>query len=271
MNKGTNFILGIIVLMIGVGMIFSNLSLFANELNDSDSISLDKIDKLVVIGSSEDIRIIKSDGSDLRAELTGQSNGFGFGKAKVDIRKFGDTVTVKVERSIFQKFSSSKLKLDIFISDNYKGDLSLNLSSGNLDMDERFDVNTLAIDLSSGNITLDEIHSEETIIDVSSGSLVINSFTGDIDGEISSGNIEIDFLEFDNDIKFDASSGSVEITLPKDSNFDFSASKSSGSIEIEFDLNDYSKSNHKIQGTVGSGGNEIDLDVSSGSILIDKK
>lgn len=271
MSNGSRILLGVIILMIGIGMIFNNFSLLGNGIDDSDSISLKSIDDIIVKGSSEDIRIIKSNDNDLTAELTGKSIGSSFNKPKVEIKKSGNTVTVRVKRSIFQMFSSSKLELDVFISDDYKDDLSLNLSSGNLKMEERFDVNILDIDISSGEMLIDEINSDEAKINVSSGSLTIKSFTGDIDGEISSGDVEIDYLEFDNDIKFHASSGSVEIALPEGSDFDLSASKSSGSIKVEFDLNDSSKSDDKVRGTAGNGGNKIDLDVSSGSISIIKR
>ena len=271
MNKGSRVLFGVMFLLIGVGMIFNNFSLLGSDFNDSDSISLKSIDKIIVKGSSEDIRIIKSNGSDLKAELTGKSIGLSFNKPKVEIKKSGNNVTVRVKRSIFQMFSSSKLELDIFISDDYKDDLSLNLSSGNLNVEERFDVNILDIDISSGDMVIDEINSDEAKINVSSGSLTIKSFTGDIDGEISSGDVEIDYLAFDNDIKFHASSGSVEIALPEGSDFDLYGTKSSGSIKIEFDLSDYSKSDGTIKGTAGNGGNKIDLDVSSGSISIDER
>ncbi len=271
MKDNSKVVLGVLVILIGVSMLFSNMSLFGNNLEESDSISLSGIDEIVVSGSSENINIIKSNSNDLKAELKGNTSGFSFSKPKLEVRKSGKTLTIEVKRSFFSFFSSSKLDLDIYISDNYKNDLSLNLSSGSLEMDERFDVKKLDIDVSSGNMTIDEIHSEEANIDISSGSLRINAFTGDIDGDISSGNVDIEYLEFDNDITFHASSGSVDITLPKNSDFDFKGYKSSGSVKTEFDLNNYTKENNKIEGTFGKGGNKIDLDVSSGNISINKK
>ncbi len=62
-----------------------------------------------------------------------------------------------------------------------------------------------------------------------------------------------------------------QLTLPEGSDFNLTGDKSSGSIKTEFNLSDYSKSDGKIKGTAGNGGNKIDLNISSGSISIDKR
>jgi lia operon protein LiaG len=271
MNRNSRVILGVVAVVIGVSLIFSNFSLFGNNFDDSDSISLKGINEIHISGSSEAIKIIKSNQDGLNAELSGKSTGLGFTKPKVKVKKSGGKVSVEVKRSIFQLFSSSKLELTVFINDGYHEDLSLDLSSGDLVIDDQFDIQQLDIDISSGDMTIEDIRSEEATIDVSSGSLTIHNFTGDIDGEISSGDIEIEYTSFDNDISFDASSGSVEITLPSNSDFDLDGHRSSGSIKVDFDLTDYEKDNDNISGTAGNGGNQIDLDVSSGSISIEEK
>lgn len=271
MNKSLRIVLGVVIIVLGISLLFSKFSPFTSQHDDSKSVSLEGIKRIEIKGSSEDINIIRSHENALSANMTATTKGFLVSNPKLDIRKSGSTLKIEVKRSFIQVFSFSDIELDIYINEAYNKDLYLNLSSGNLNLDDAFTVDTLDVNLSSGDIRIQEIATNDTKIKVSSGSLEIKSFTGNIEGEISSGDVEIDYLTFDNDIEFSASSGSVEIRLPDDANFDFKGSKSSGDIDIDFKLDDYSDQNDTIKGRVGSGGNTIDLDVSSGQISIEKK
>lgn len=271
MSNSTNIIIGTVIIIIGIIMLIRKSSLVTANIDLSNSINLNGIDKIVVNGSSENIRIMKSSSHNLKAELTGTSSGFASSQPTIEIKQTGSTIVVEVKRSIFNLFSSSNLAFDIYIDESFDGDLFFNLSSGKLNVVDNFNVNKLNINLSSGYFTIDEIQTKKTKFSVSSGQLSISNFTGAIDGNVSSGHVSVDYDTFDDDIKLKVSSGSIEINLPEASDFELKARKSSGSVTTEFALKDSSSSSSKFEGIAGNGGNKIDLNMSSGRIEINKK
>jgi lia operon protein LiaG len=271
MNKNSFVILGIVVIILGLSFSFGNFPFAKGSIIDSDSKNLNGIDKIVISGSSEDIRVHKSNRSGINAELKGKSKGFSFFKPKVDIDKSGKTITVSVKRRGLHFFTSYNLELDVYINDNYNDDLSLNILSGKLVLEDKFEIEELKIDMSSGEIIIPAVYTKNADIDVSSGRLVIEDYRGNIEGKISSGDINIEYFDFSNNINFSVSSGNLDITFPEDSDFELDAKKSSGNISTEFLLSDSSISNNSMKGIVGNGENMINLDISSGNINIISK
>ena len=116
------------------------------------------------------------------------------------------------------------------------------------------------------------MESSESRLDLSSGSVTIDKFAGDLDAKLSSGDIEISYINFNNDITMDSSSGDISISLPSDANFELDSETSSGKIICDYPITiSGGQDRDQLKGIVGSGSNKISANASSGDISILKK
>lgn len=271
MNRTTRILLGILIIVIGMMMFFNRGTFFKNAINQEAAINLSGIDHIMISGVSEDITVSHSSKHALNAELTGSSWGFGFTKPKLIVEKQGDTLEVKVERSGLSLFQISDLKLDIDLSDAYRENMTITLTSGDSQFLGTYHFKEVVIDLTSGQVAFEGLQTEKTRLKVTSGNVVINDFMGDLDGTITSGRIMVDYALFDNDINFKATSGNIDFYLPKKSNFELDTDKTSGTIKTDFELTALVNDSNQLKGVSGSGGNQINLKVTSGNISILEK
>lgn len=142
---------------------------------------------------------------------------------------------------------------------------------------------------SSGEIQLMD-GSGESIVNTVSGDITIKNMTGNQDvssssGSISvfdlkgfgllksvSGDIRVDFQEVKGDIKVESSSGSVNLSLPANTAFDFKAESVSGEINTFFDQAlSFNKRNTYADGKVGAEPTKkVEITTTSGDIRVSK-
>jgi lia operon protein LiaG len=215
------------------------------------------------------------------------------GKGKVIVKKKGDTITVHFKRNWFDGLPFfNKSKINIYIPEEYKKDLEIDISSGqmefsgpskndpmeidelSLDMSSgRFvlrnlSTNTFELDGSSGSIEIDSLATKKGYFDVSSGNVEVDHYSGEIDGKLSSGNLNVQIDQLVGPIELEVSSGRATIDIPNDADFTLNGEVSSGNIESDLPLEDKEVDKNNIKGTHGSGKHLIDLQVSSGKIEI---
>jgi len=179
----------------------------------------------------------------------------------------------------------SDLNLEIKVPDNKK-QILIDGSSGDIDINDLKAVE-LDIDLSSGSISLEKIMTDEFSYSISSGNIDIEEMTtGKLQGQASSGRIDasslisgsteieslsgkimLDFKELNGDVRLSASSGRIELRLPKDSDFSYDLVASSGDIRNTFSGSNIDADNY-LSGTVKTGKYKIDVRTSSGDITI---
>ncbi len=75
---------------------------------------------------------------------------------------------------------------------------------------------------------------------------------------------------FYNNITITASSGDVDIILPKDAEFNIKASTTSGDIGSSFPVTVTGKLKNNLNGKVGNSNNTININTTSGDISIEK-
>jgi lia operon protein LiaG len=271
-------ILVIFVVITGIYIIFSNfpvLSLLGfNSTNNQSAEITDRIESIEIQTTSVPTTIIPEDREDMRIDYDGK------GTVKMDQK--GDTIKVDVKGPKFNFFSfNRKSELKILIPENYNRDLEIKVGSGTLAfsgpseenpmrLDEleinigsgKLELGNLIVDKidhkgSSGYVEADTIQANTGSFDMSSGKLNINHYSGAIDAEVSSGEMNIQIDELSGHSSAKASSGRINIDLPDDADFTLKGKASSGTINNEFDLTD---SKH------GTGKYALDLQVSSGNI-----
>jgi DUF4097 and DUF4098 domain-containing protein YvlB len=126
---------------------------------------------------------------------------------------------------------------------------------------------------SSGSITLNNIDGEVDLRN-SNGSINLDSVKGMIDAETSNSRIKCSLAEVTGGIKLETNNGSIDLDIPQDSSFQFSARTSNGRVRTAFDneLSRPANDDHLYRGTVGRENDpnvEIDLETQNGSIIVD--
>lgn len=207
----------------------------------------------------------------------------------------GYTGKISVETSSGNIDSGIVLKLS---------DLTVKCSSGNIKMNEVY-ADSISARCSSGNVTFDVAEGNRDIsatsgnikvsggtgdgtFHTSSGNITLANVSGYIDassssGELkiqnnagggsfhtSSGNIALDYSSLTGDLKADASSGNIKLTIPENSVLNFTADTSSGDIHTFFDEQlSYNKRGNSAHGTVGENPSiNVNLHATSGNIKV---
>ncbi len=251
-----------------------------------ETIKLKDTTLIKVESSSADIEIIAEDREDISVVLHTFQRG---PRLKVSD---GKTIQIeaKQERWVGGISMSRSPKLTIYVPKGYDQSIEVDNSSGDLDINEmaldsleihlssgdvrgkELSFNKGSIDSSSGDIDMENIQGTEFNIHSSSGDLKLEDFTGQLEGDTSSGNVLITFKEFTSDLNYSTQSGDITVDFneePIDADFDLQCS--SGEVSLNFELDSVEKEkDNRVLGTKGDGSYEVTLHASSGEITVKK-
>ncbi|WP_273130970.1 DUF4097 family beta strand repeat-containing protein [Bacillus weihaiensis] len=273
------------VLFFGGGLLFLMLSyqswpVFGEQETEaklSEAIDLIDID---ISGASTTILPTKQDS--LSVELDG--------KGKVSLEEDKDSIKIEFKDDRWFNFLHlfGKSHLTIYLPEEYHNDLSLEIGSGSVKMNEsEVELKTLEVEVSSGhielahlkadtfhvagssgNIQVDNVATEMGTIKMKSGNVDVKDYSGGLIADLSSGKLEVEFTSLTDDIELGVKSGYALLDLPQHANFTIDADIGSGTITTNFNLKDSEEDKHSFWGTHGTGEHEIKVDVSSGKVKI---
>ena len=215
---------------------------------------------------------------------------------RVDISD--DTLTINCNR-VFNDFDDlwnfisgdNSLKIEVYVPDSlYKSihasvntgnteingiaaeDVYLDLTAGNMVYagKEGHSSNILTVDMSAGNCELYNAATEEFAIDMSAGNMDVYGLSGWGSFELSAGNANVNFAEYNGNLDLDMSAGNLTVNLPADASADIDCDKSAGSLvvrhgDVRADVDDDASV------TIGDGKYHITAELSAGSINITDK
>lgn len=218
---------------------------------------------LVVSTSSGDINLADFIMSDVELNASsGNIEVLTLDCANLDIdTSSGEIYIEKVEnvKELNTHASSGDITLESVIAKT----MILGTSSGNAEISGEAD--HFEFNASSGNLSAIDFYAKESNIDLSSGEVYMKGDIGNTDVETSSGNITLIYETFNYDITAEASSGQIEIYLPKDAEFNVKCDYSSGDFDTDFELVKNSDKHHDFSGSIGETENIIYLDTTSGN------
>ena len=186
----------------------------------------DHIDVIEIDVSGVSTTIIPEKRDNVEADLDGNGT--------VQVKKSGNSIEMEYKRKWYQPFGFFKRpKLTVYLPDDYQQDLAIEVGSGNVNSKD-LHLNNLLLDVNSGNVNMDSITTQTGVLDVSSGNIDLKHYTGQLEADVSSGNLSIQMDELTDSVKVDVSSGHVELDLPSDANFTLNGEVSSGAFLIDF-------------------------------------
>lgn len=155
---------------------------------------------------------------------------------------------------------------DLQISAPSNAVLVLRTSNGSIEV-RNFDTGA-NLRTSNGRITVDDLNGNLEAI-TSNGAIGVTGFTGSAELETSNGSISFTgtFVPgSDNGMK--TSNGSVTVNVPDGSGLVLDASTSNGSVKSELPMTVARSGDDYLEGTVGSGGLDLNIRTSNGSITL---
>ena len=300
----------IILIVMGVIVIMSLLGLGAlssyREINEEKCFTMEEINELQATMSGAPVHIIRTKASkEVKVQL--------HGKARQEIKLAAEIDNKAVVVGVKRKYElpiPEDLFLDIYIPEEYGGNLSiktsagivkldsfnlasftLNTSSGGLEAEqlnaEKISINTssgklkikrleaaeLKIKGSSSQINIDECIAKEAKIEISSGSVTLENSSGNFDLKGTAGDVLIAYKEFENqNINVGTTAGNVTLVIPSTSEFLFETKTVTGKIQSDFPVNaEESTDKRKVEGQIGTKSNKVIIQTTTGNIKILKK
>lgn len=257
-------VLLVVLIAIGIISLFISVpswvtSLFSTNNHQAEINNNIKLIEIDVEGANA--TIIPKDQDELTAELKGHG--------KVEVVKKGNNIEVQYRRKWFEWFSFfDKTKLTITIPEDYDRNLEIEVGSGNINFIDNKDLrlNHVEVEVGSGNVQIETLNVNSGDFEVSSGNMEIYQFTGNLEANVSSGNLVIQMDELTDNVEADVSSGHLKLDLPDDAGYTLDARVSSGHIANQFPLVTEQNTKNELSGKHGTGKYHIDLNVSSGVV-----
>ncbi|WP_276731193.1 DUF4097 domain-containing protein [Bacillus sp. (in: firmicutes)] len=251
---------------------------------DAASASPRNIDSVAIESDNKDVRIIAEERNDISAGISGDS-----GKLFVnENRKKLELTAKEKEFQFLNGFNRSSLV--VRIPYDYKGDLTVRTSSGDVSVDGNHHLvlsglnavsasgnmrvtdvrlQELKVKGSSGDVTISNTNYKTAGIDLASGDANLADVSGSLDVKMTSGNLDAALKKATGPVSVTLTSGDADLSLPQNGSFTVSAKSSSGDVSSPYLFADTAhKEEHQITGSQGSGRHPIDIKTDSGDVTI---
>jgi lia operon protein LiaG len=271
---------------------FRGGSLFNPPTEPFDQIREFEVDAVTAIEAdtiSTDINIIPVDeGSVIKVHL--------YGRVTPDVlpaefaRLSGNRLSVNVRpRLAISGNSRIDLTLDIYVPRGYVESLRVDTVSGDLNVTaldvakinfksvsgamDASDLNLESMDFQSvsGNLRGRQFSAGRGDFRTTSGDVDITGYSGHITARSVSGNLTVEFGDFNHNIAFDTTSGRTRLYLPGDAGFTIRLETVSGKVNSDFPLSVHSSSRNRFEGNIGDSDNIIRVKSVSGDVNLNKQ
>jgi hypothetical protein len=225
------------------------------ELND-DFLNID----LRITSSAAVIR--RSADSTTRVTLKTGSNRV---HLEAEVRDDTLYISTRWARAIGIQWSSGKTELIIELPERQYERVAVSVTSGSVDSKSiQIDTDSLEVKVTSGDVNLDVLTRSEFGVKTTSGTVNLNGVSGKGNIDITSGNVAVRYVEWNDSLRIRTTSGNAEVVLPPESGIRVNSRVTSGRVEFRFGGD--SGSFNTISGARFGGDNvqDVDLHLTSG-------
>lgn len=228
------------------------------SIDESQTFDLDEsVNKLSINSTSIDVNICKSNESSIKLALNGScSKNINIGNI-ISTTSSSDSISISTNEN---RINHHNLVLTVYVPSSYSGDLSINTTSGDIDLNNT----TLAkvnINSTSGDIEcIDTINNDYTKIETTSGEINFAGSLKDSTITSTSGDIELSVYEVGKNTNVSTTSGDIDLYLKKDIGYEINFNTTSGDFDYtNEDEHNYRNSNGNY--TVSNGNKEHLLNI----------
>ena len=241
-----------------------------NSIDEVTTFGIDQLKEIYIHSVSSDVSVFSTDEEDIKIHF--------YGKFAAESEKVLPKLIANIEGNQLKieikypkvLFNNDNVVLDVYIPQDYTGNINIDTVSADVDMNG-LDLNDFKYKTVSGDLRIESLGSDNLKLHTTSGDVDIVDFSGNLEADSVSGDIDVEYRVFDNNVDVKTISGKVKIDLPKNSEFYLKTNTVSGEVVTEFPITiiSFGKMN-QLEGTVGTGDNRIIVDTVSGDIYINK-
>ena len=241
-----------------------------NSIDEVRTFNIYQLKEIYIHSVSSDVSVFSTDEEDIKIHFYGRI-ALKSDKAlpKLITNLEGGKLKIEIE---YPKvlFYNANVALDVYIPLDYMDNINIDSVSAGIDI-SNLNINNLQCKTVSGDLRIESLGSDNLTLNTTSGDVNMMDFSGNLKADSVSGDINVGYRVFDNNIDIKTISGKVKIDLPQDAEFYLKTNTVSGEVVAEFPLKiiSFNKMN-QLEGTVGKGDNSIIIDTVSGDIYINK-
>jgi len=241
-----------------------------NSIDEVTTFGIDQLKEIYIHSVSSDVSVFSTDEEDIKIHFYGRS-ALKSEKAlpRLITNLEGSKLKIEIE---YPKvlFYNANVVLDVYIPQDYRDNVIIDAVSADVDI-SNLDINNFQCKTVSGDLKIKSLGSDDLTINTASGEVNIMDFTGNLKADLVSGDIDVGYRVFDNNVDIKTISGKVKIDLPQNAEFYLKTNTVSGEVVAKFPITiiSFNKMN-QLEGTVGTGDNRIIVDTVSGDIYINK-
>jgi len=241
-----------------------------NSIDEVKTFGDDQLKEIYIHSVSSDVNVFSTDEEDVKIHFYGRSSL----KSEKALPKLitnleGSKLKIEIE---YPKvlFYNANVVLDVYIPQDYRENIIIDTVSADVDI-SNLDINNFQCKTVSGDLRIESLGSDNLTLNTTSGNINILNILGNLKVDSVSGNINVGYKVFTQDIDIKTISGKVKIDLPQNAEFYLKTNTVSGEVVAKFPITiiSFNKMN-QLEGTVGTGDNSIIIDTVSGDIYLNK-
>ena len=241
-----------------------------NPIDEVNTFGIYQLKEIYIHSVSSDVSVFSTDEEEIKIHF--------YGRTALKSEKASPKLITNLERSKLKIeieypkviFYNADVVLDVYIPQDYTGNINIDAVSADIDI-SNLEINNFQCKTVSGDLKIKSLGSDNLTLNTTSGEVNIMDFTGNLKADSVSGDINVRYRVFDNNIDVKTISGKVEIDLPQYAEFYLKTNTVSGEVVAKFPITIISFNKMKqLEGTVGTGDNRIIIDTVSGDIYINK-
>ncbi len=241
-----------------------------NSIDEAKTFGIDQLKEIYIHSVSSDVSVFSTDEEDVKIHFYGRSAL----KSEKTLPKLitnleGSKLKIEIEypRVLFY---NANVVLDVYIPQDYRENIIIDTVSADVDI-SNLDINNFQCKTVSGDLRIESLGSDNLTLKTTSGNINILDILGNLKVDSVSGNVNVGYKVFTQDIDIKTISGKVKIDLPQNAEFYLKTNTVSGEVVTKFPITiiSFNKLN-QLEGTVGTGDNRIIVDTVSGSIYLNK-
>lgn len=243
-----------------------------NSIDEVKTFGIDQLKEIYIHSVSSDVSVFSTDEEDIKIHFYGRS-ALKSEKAlpKLITNLEGSKLKIEIEYpKVLFSWAAADVLLNVYIPRDYRDNVIIDAVSAEVDI-SNLDINNFQCKTVSGDLKIKSLGSDNLTLKTTSGDVNIMDFTGSLKADSVSGDINVRYRVFDNNIDVKTISGKVTIDLPQNAEFYLKTNTVSGEVVTKFPITiiSFNKMN-QLEGTVGTGDNSIIIDTVSGDIYINK-
>jgi len=243
-----------------------------NSIDEVKTFDIDQLREIYIHSVSSDVSVFSTEEEDIKIHFYGRS-ALKSEKAlpKLITNLEGSKLKIEIEYpKVLFYWAAADVLLDIYIPRDYRDNVIIDAVSADVDI-SNLDINNFKCKTVSGDLKIKSLGSDNLTINTASGDVNIVDFSGNLKADLVSGDIDVGYRVFDNNVDIKTISGKVKIDLPQNAEFYLKTNTVSGEVVAKFPITiiSFNKMN-QLEGTVGTGDNSIIIDTVSGDIYLNK-